>query len=56
MSDNHFHVSKKDVNKETIAEIKLLNEKEKIEEVAKLLSGEKVTDSSIRTARELIKG
>jgi DNA repair protein RecN (Recombination protein N) len=55
MSDNHFHVSKKDINKETIAEIKLLNEKEKVEEVAKLLSGERITEASLKTAKELIK-
>ncbi len=55
MSDNHFHVSKRDFKNETVAEIKQLNEKEKIEEIAKLLSGEKVTESSIKSAKELIK-
>ena len=55
MSDNHFHVSKRDFENETIAEIRKLNEKEKVEEIAKLLSGEKVTESSIKSAKELIK-
>ncbi len=55
LSDNHFYISKSEVNKKTIAEIKLLGEKEKINEVARLLSSEKITDASIKTAKELIK-
>jgi DNA repair protein RecN (Recombination protein N) len=53
MSDNHFYVSKKDINSETIAEIKPLKEEEVITEVARLLSGEKITEASKVTAREL---
>jgi DNA repair protein RecN (Recombination protein N) len=53
MSDNHFYVSKKDVNSETIAEIKPLKEDEVITEVARLLSGEKITNASKVTAKEL---
>jgi len=41
MSDKHFHVSKKEDKKETLAAIKDLNEEEKLLEVAKLISGEK---------------
>lgn len=56
MSDRHFHVSKKeDKNKnETVASIKTLNEEEKITEVAKLLSGENITEASSKSAIELI--
>jgi DNA repair protein RecN (Recombination protein N) len=53
MSDNHFYVSKKDINSETIAEIKPLKEDEVITEVARLLSGEKITNASKVTAKEL---
>lgn len=53
VSDIHYYVSKKDINSETIAEIKLLNETEIINEVARLLSGERITDASKVTAREL---
>jgi len=53
MSDNHYYVSKKDINSETIAEIKSLKEEEVINEVARLLSGEKITESSKVTAKEL---
>lgn len=54
MSFRHFHVSKSEVNKETIAKIKLLTEKEKIVEIAKLISGEKITDAATKSAKELI--
>lgn len=53
-SDSHYFVSKKDSNKETIAEIKQLSAEEKVLEIAKLLSGDKVTDSGIKSAKELI--
>ncbi|MCE1165049.1 MAG: DNA repair protein RecN [Bacteroidetes bacterium] len=55
LSDNHFYISKSEINGKTIAEISLLNEKEKVKEIARLLSSEKITDASIKTARELIK-
>ncbi len=54
MSDNHFHVSKKEHKNETIAEIKNLSKEEKITEVAKLISGVKVTEASTKSALELI--
>lgn len=54
MSDRHFHVSKKEDNNETLAGIKDLNDEEKLLEVAKLISGEKVTDASKKSALELI--
>lgn len=56
MSDTHFRVSKSEKNGETVAEIKYLDENEKINEVAKLISGEKVTESASKSAKELISG
>ncbi|MCX6158883.1 MAG: DNA repair protein RecN [Ignavibacteriae bacterium] len=53
MSDTHYYVSKKDIDSETIAGIKSLNEEDIINEVARLLSGEKITEASKITAREL---
>ena len=55
LSDNHLFVSKKEISGETKAEIKTLNKEEKINEVAKMLSGEKITKSAIDSARELMK-
>ena len=54
MSDRHFHVSKKEINNETLAGIKDLTEEEKVTEVAKLISGVKVTAASTKSALELI--
>ena len=54
MSDRHFRVSKEEDSKETIAKIKYLTEQEKVNEIAKLLSGEKITDASTESAKELI--
>ena len=54
MSNNHFHVSKKETGNETTAGIKKLTDEEKIIEVAKLISGEKVTEASTKSALELI--
>jgi len=53
MSDKHFYISKKDVGKETVAEIKDLTEENIITEVARLLSSEKITEASKKTAKEL---
>ncbi len=54
MSDRHFHVNKKTDCNETLASITLLNDDEKINEVAKLISGEKITETAIKNAAELI--
>lgn len=54
LSERHFRVSKKDENGVTFAEIKTLNKNEKVAEVAKLISGEKVTNAATQSAIELI--
>lgn len=56
MSLKHFNVSKSDINGFTTAQIRILSKEEKIIEVAKLISGEKITDNSRKSAMELIKG
>ena len=49
-----FKVYKKELSERTITEIKLLNTEERIQEIAKMLSGKKVTESSIINAKELL--
>ena len=51
---NHFKVFKKEISNKTVTEIKLLNKEERITEIAKMLSGKKVTDTSINNAKELL--
>ena len=43
-----------ELSNRTITKIKLLNTEERIEEIAKMLSGKKVTESSIINAKELL--
>ncbi len=53
-SDHHYAVEKKTVEDRVVSSIRKLDDRGKIIEVAKLLSGEKVTDASIKSAKELI--
>lgn len=52
----HYYVYKEDEEKSTITHIKLLNEEERLNEVARLLSGNEITRASLDNARELIEG
>lgn len=53
--ERHYHVYKEDTGDSTITRIKLLSPVERIQEVARLLSGSEVTETAIRNAKELIK-
>jgi DNA repair protein RecN (Recombination protein N) len=50
----HYHVYKDDTADSTITRVKLLSEDERILEVARLLSGSEVTETSLKNARELL--
>jgi DNA repair protein RecN (Recombination protein N) len=50
----HFLVYKEDDAKSTITHIRKLNQEERIIEIAKLLSGEKMTDAAISNAKALL--
>lgn len=54
MSDHHFYIYKKSLDNKTYTIVKPLNDEEKINEVARLLSGDDVSDSFIIAAKELI--
>jgi DNA repair protein RecN (Recombination protein N) len=51
----HYHVYKEDGENTTRTRIRLLNKDERLMEVARLLSGSKITDAAIKNARELLK-
>lgn len=53
-ADHHYAVEKKKIGSRVVSSIRQLNKEESINEVAKLLSGEKVTEASLKSARELI--
>jgi DNA repair protein RecN (Recombination protein N) len=54
LADSHYSIEKISKKDRVISSIKKLDEKEQVNEVAKLISGEKITDKSISTAQELI--
>lgn len=52
---NHYLVYKQDQQEYTYTHIKLLSAQERITEIAKMLSGEQLTDAAINNAKELLK-
>ena len=54
LAHHHFLVSKKEQGGRTISEIKLLEREDRIDEVARMLSGHKITESARASARELM--
>ncbi|EDP94338.1 DNA repair protein [Kordia algicida OT-1] len=51
----HFKVYKQDINEVTTTHLKELREEERIEEIAQMLSGAKISDSALANAKELLK-
>jgi DNA repair protein RecN (Recombination protein N) len=54
MSSNHYVVEKSEQGNRTVTRVRKLNMDEHTHEVAKLMSGETITESSLQMARELI--
>jgi DNA repair protein RecN (Recombination protein N) len=54
LSDYHYSVEKLKIEDRVVSNIRALNQSEKINEIAKLISGEKITDSAIISAKELL--
>jgi DNA repair protein RecN (Recombination protein N) len=54
LAEHHFSIEKVTQNERVISSIKKLPKSERITEIARLLSGEKITQASIKSARELI--
>ncbi len=54
MADHHFLVEKSGDEKQTKTAIRILNREERIQQVAALLGGERVTETHLRSAEELI--
>lgn len=53
-SDSHYIVEKRVKSNRSFSTIRKLKAEEKVVEIAKLISGEEVTDTSLKTARELM--
>ncbi|MDA3859899.1 MAG: DNA repair protein RecN [Melioribacteraceae bacterium] len=54
LSELHFSVEKKKIGTRVVSSIRKLESEEKINEVAKLLSGEDITESAVKSAKELM--
>ncbi|MDO8549884.1 MAG: DNA repair protein RecN [Ignavibacteria bacterium] len=54
LADHHYAVEKIETDKRAVSRIKKLNNEERINEVAKLMSGENITEASIKGAKELM--
>ncbi len=54
LADQHYAVEKKQIENRVISSIRKLKKEERIKEVAKLMSGEKVTEASLEGAKELM--
>ncbi len=54
MSDNHYVVKKHIKNEKTFTIIERINEEKKVEEIAKMLGGVKLTENTLTNAREII--
>ena len=52
---SHYKVFKTEANKTTLTQIDLLSDKDRITEIAQMLSSNKVTQASIENAKELLR-
>ncbi len=54
LAEHHFAVEKKNVENRVVSSIRKLSDEERVKEVAKLMSGENITEASLKGARELM--
>lgn len=56
LGDRHYSVIKKPMNGRTVTSISALSDSDRVSEIAKLIGGESITESTIQSAKELIYG
>jgi DNA repair protein RecN (Recombination protein N) len=54
LANHHYSVEKTRLDGRVVSSIKKLSDKERVQEVAKLMSGEKITEASLKGAKELM--
>ena len=52
--DRHYFVFKDNQSERTVSKIKLLNDSERVEELAKMIAGSNPSSSAVESARELL--
>ena len=55
LADHHFAVSKRQAKGRTVTDVRALDPGERIEEVARMLGGETITDATRKHAREMVR-
>ena len=55
IADNQFFIEKISDENSTVSTVRLLDFDERVEEIAKMLAGENVTEAALTQARELLK-
>jgi DNA repair protein RecN (Recombination protein N) len=51
---HHFKVEKEINGNRTLTSVRLLNEAQRVEEIARLMSGEEITEAALETAKSLM--
>jgi DNA repair protein RecN (Recombination protein N) len=54
LADQHCRVEKKVADGRTVVEVHKLNDEQRVEEIARMLAGEKITDVTMAHAREMM--
>jgi len=55
LGTTHYKVYKEDTSEATISKMTILNEEERIKEIAQMLSGSDISDAAINNAKELLR-
>ena len=53
-ADNQFYIYKEEENNRTLTRVKELNEEERVIEIAKMISGERISEFALEEARDMI--
>lgn len=53
-ADNHIKIYKETQKDRNLTKVKILNSKERIEEIAKIISGEQITEHALKHAQEML--
>ena len=56
LADSHFHAEKREMKGRTVAAVRMLEGRERVAEIARMLAGERVPDTALEHARTLLAG
>ena len=56
LSDHHLYIYKEKKGDRIVSKVKALNDEERVKEIARMLAGTKITETTIQQAKELIEG